>query len=62
MIVIIILSRSFYFDRNLHSLVEMGNDDCSVSLRFNSRNSSFSLRERGEGVLIARPKSGLILI
>jgi len=45
--VIIMLSWPFYFDCNLHSLVEMGNDDCSVSLRFNSRGRSFSLRERG---------------
>jgi len=30
----------------------MGNDDCPVSLRFNSRGRSFSLRERGVPMLV----------
>ena len=50
------LSRPFYFDCNLHSLVKMGNDDCSVSLRFNSRGRSFSLRERGVDTASPTPK------
>jgi hypothetical protein len=42
------LGRFSDFDYNLHNLVKMGSDDCSVSLRRNLQNGSFSLRERGD--------------